>query len=355
MFGDKIMEKNWTQVASGVSFFNGYGNCFVDESNNLWMSGDSRLMGLGTHSETFEDISNYIICGDTNIAGKVEKCWQKGSITYVLLKNHELWATGLYKDDNGKIQYPGWNDEENKSNFVKILADIDFFDVATDPGGGVSVKFARTINNEFYSWGQIWGSSTGGNYSQSPVYYNKPEKLDLSYLGEDVKNISYFCFLYSSVHRSFILTSNGNLYGAGGHGDIWLGGWKTGTKFAKLDLPYEGDETAIKIASCSYTSALFLTDKGGVLGYGAKSELGKSSFSSDLEVVQDISNLREYNICDITAGNGYYIAITTDGIVLGTGSNQTGVLGRWIGVDRESPDSRYKTATQWVECPELEL
>ena len=36
-------------------------------------------------------------------------------------------------------------------------------------------------------------------------------------------------------------------------------------------------------------------------------------------------------------------------------SNLYGILGRWKGESRTQPNSRYRTALEWVECPELEI
>lgn len=51
---------------------------------------------------------------------------------------------------------------------------------------------------------------------------------------------------------------------------------------------------------------------------------------------------------------GWFVAVKSDGSVWGTGSNLYGVLGRWAGGERKV-SSRYKTAFDWVECPELEV
>ena len=61
------------------------------------------------------------------------------------------------------------------------------------------------------------------------------------------------------------------------------------------------------------------------------------------------------DVVQLASGNGFYIAIKSDGTVWGTGTNTYGILGRWIGIDRKQPNSRYKTAFDWVECPELEI
>ena len=63
----------------------------------------------------------------------------------------------------------------------------------------------------------------------------------------------------------------------------------------------------------------------------------------------------ESKIETIVGGNGFAIGITADGKVYATGNNSLGVLGRWIGVSRGDSNSRYRTAFDWVECPELEI
>ena len=101
-----------------------------------------------------------------------------------------------------------------------------------------------------------------------------------------------------------------------------------------------------------------LTNKGRVFGYGKSNVLGIGVSTQDnkenVEVTK-LTNSNFYDIEQIVSGSGWFIAIKSDGTVWGTGSNQYGILGRWIGVDRDTPNSRYKTAFEWVECPELEI
>ena len=77
--------------------------------------------------------------------------------------------------------------------------------------------------------------------------------------------------------------------------------------------------------------------------------------STSASALKTAQKLPLENVVQIVAGNEFAIAVTKDGKVYGTGSNVNGILGRWIGIDRNSPNSRYKTAFEWVECPELEI
>lgn len=99
---------------------------------------------------------------------------------------------------------------------------------------------------------------------------------------------------------------------------------------------------------------MVLTDLGNVYGWGASSYLGIGISDTSARYYEPIK-LPISNVTQITSGNGFVIAIKEDGTVWGTGSNTYGILGRWIGVDRSTPNSRYKTAFEWVECPELEI
>ena len=92
---------------------------------------------------------------------------------------------------------------------------------------------------------------------------------------------------------------------------------------------------------------------GNLYGWGTENKLGKGTSSTNL--ISEPEKLPITDVEQIVAGPNWYVAVKKDGTVWGTGSNTYGILGRWIGIDRKQPNSRYKTAFEWVECPELEL
>ena len=97
-----------------------------------------------------------------------------------------------------------------------------------------------------------------------------------------------------------------------------------------------------------------LSADGNVYGCGRKYYLGIGDDKSDCQMTW-MKVYSNGDACQIASGNGWTVIITDDGIVYGTGFNQNGVLGRWIGTDRKMPNSRYRTAYDWVECPDLEI
>ena len=114
-----------------------------------------------------------------------------------------------------------------------------------------------------------------------------------------------------------------------------------------------------KFVNASSTSSMFFTDTNRVFGFGRKSLMGIGDESTELVQtpmeLNIMDNGNKIEIDNIVAGSNFYIVIDKEGKVYGTGSNSNGILGRWIGIDRKQPNSRYKTAFEWVECPELEI
>ncbi len=92
------------------------------------------------------------------------------------------------------------------------------------------------------------------------------------------------------------------------------------------------------------------------MGLGDSSSAFETNFVKlPIENVAQITGSGNYDATYSSNLAFYFIAIKNDGTVYGTGSNKYGILGRWIGIDRKTPNSRYKTAFEWVECTELEI
>ena len=122
-----------------------------------------------------------------------------------------------------------------------------------------------------------------------------------------------------------------------------------------FDLKYFGGEKVKSVVSSNAISSyLVLTEGGNLYTWGIGNRIGiNREDSSIIRTPVKIEGMSD--VIQITAGKGYFIAIKKDGSVFGTGSNSFGILGRWKGVGRGDSNSRYKTALNWVECPELEI
>ena len=113
--------------------------------------------------------------------------------------------------------------------------------------------------------------------------------------------------------------------------------------------------TSEKIISAVFDgSFICLGESGKLYGAGLADYLGENSNETKVSYNGVLHELKsDEKFVQIVGGNHFAVAVTSDGRVFGTGSNQNGVLGRWSGAPRTA--GRYRTAYDWVECPELEL
>lgn len=346
MFRDKILQKSWKLIANNVSYFQPKGSAYVDKNHDLWIAGDSRRCGLGTKSATYNNIENYVKCNDSNISGKVKEVNFCGNVTYVLTTNNELWATGTYYDDTGNDNYPGWAEKEAKTSFVKILSNVKIFSIGTNDD--YLTKIAFTNDGKLYVWGLNYNGLGIGT-----VTYNVPTQVTFPNTLGTTSNISYW--LQTGSFRNFCILNNGKAYISGNWYHMFNGGNSTNDNFTEYTygISLNSNEIFTSVVNQDVIGAIFLTNQGRLFGYGCANTLGIGNSSYEKLNCQYIKNIKD--VIQIVAGNGWYVAVKKDGTVWGTGTNQYGILGRWIGIDRKVQNSRYKTAFDWVECTELEI
>ena len=100
-----------------------------------------------------------------------------------------------------------------------------------------------------------------------------------------------------------------------------------------------------------FRSLSFLTQNGDLYCTGKKQYIGLGNSTEKLASPTKVNS----NVIQVTMSSKYIVVVKSNGEVWGTGENSSGILGRWIGTDRKMPNSRYRTAFEWVECPELEI
>ena len=348
IFGNNILQQSWNVVANNVKYFNGKDSAYIDRDGNLWVAGtDSRKLGLGQDSEISKEISNYVMCNDENIKGKCKEVRMCGLCTYVLTTDGELYATGI-ASENGLSQYPGWSDGTNKTTFIKILSNVAIFSTGTTDD--YLTKIAFTKDGKAYYFGKSY-SGLGSSATGAP---NIPTEFTFPTMLENIDNISKW--LQTGSFRNFAITKSNKLYMSGNWYHMFDGGNTSSVDFTEFTYGLDSlasAENIIDIVNYNVAGAMMLTNKGRIYGYGPEKTLGIGKSSGDSVNNQYISSMND--VVQLASGNGFYIAIKSDGTVWGTGTNTYGILGRWIGIDRKQPNSRYKTAFDWVECPELEI
>ena len=247
----------------------------------------------------------------------------------ILTKEKNVYVTGLYSISGTNTwpggMIPGWSELENHYDFVEILSNASLI-------SGEGRQKMAISNGELFKWG--W-------FVTNPTY--TPTKSTLV-SGNDIRKIA------TSNYQSGIVTNDGKLYFENYTFD------NKQLNFRDISNQFDGKKIKDIVINTNYTGgreAIVLTEDGCLYGKGYKNLLGLGITTS--ETTDDFVRLPIENVAQITGNAECFIAVKEDGTVWGTGKNTYGILGRWVGTDRNMANSRYRTTYDWVECPELEL
>ena len=343
IIGDNILQKQWKLIANNVKLFTSItsiGSVYVTGDNKIFSAGyDSRMLGLNNENDnTKREVLNYTEYIGNALKGKeIVDIKLATGILYAKTSDNKLYGLGVYKNEvTNEPFYPGWEEEKNNNDFVLIKENVIDFDI-------VSQNRVVATTDGIYIWGRNFSKT-----SFSDKTMDIPNDFDLN----SVK----------VIHLSRA-TSDGFMSLVDNNGQLWVMNY--GGEYTDLGMQIDVNRVLVKhtfktngekiidVKTVDGHTLIMLTDAGNVYGWGRENRLGIGSNTS--AVLNSPRKLDVSNISMIENGSGFFIGITNDGKVFGTGNNVCGVLGRWIGIDRKSPGSRYKTALEWVECPELEI
>ena len=354
MFGDEILQRDWIKInpkENGeyikVADFKANG-VIIDSESNLWIVGnDSRYLGLG--EETQRAVLNYEKNTDEKIKNNVKDAYICNYCIFVLTLDGKLYACGDYENQSlyGTQICPGWEQSVGScyslreitgfnGKVEKLYAKDQVRDIVTVSNKGEE-------NEKYYLY--IWGWA----YGWTP-------KIAVPTLDEKIDSKKIISFL-SVGYGSFVLTEDEIVYASSGHGKDFIGMNST-NGYAKHE--FLSSKGIVQMVSSNNKCNLFLAEDGKLYGFGEPMYLGEgtSSVLNNNPREIDISKMKLESgekIEQIAGGPHYFVAVTNKGRVFGTGKNTYGILGRWAGSNRSKPNSRYQTAFEWVECPELEL
>ncbi len=346
VLGDKILQKGWAKILSDVKYFNASTNgdsfAVIKNDDCLYVRGNqSRVLGVNQEVGSIKDLTKITGEGSTEeaklaINSGIKKYAFCGDALYILTKNNTLLVTN-YCPSNAYYGdgYVGI-EPARTSNFAFTIVQNEVEDFYCSGRWKISKK-----NDGIY----FWGSANGGSMKQSAT----PIKIDE--IWNNTGNL-----------KSVLLSNWNNIWMVGENNTVTDGICKSGTIVCSGRGNTSDNSPAVltapeKIVSAVYNNSfLCLGDKGTIYGAGMCAYLGEGTEGMSNKyngILHEVKTGEKF--IQLVGGNGFAIAITEDGKVFGTGSNTNGILGRWIGIDRKQPNSRYKTAYDWVECPELEL
>ena len=361
MFREKKLEKDWVLVAKNVKKFNASssatydGLAYVDFNDDIWVMGNSaKMLGCCPEGEDYE-IPTFTKLKDKisgagvfeSISGKVEDYAIAPYAFYI--KTNDLDNNSLYVSGFTYAGTRALNIGVNEDKYVptKILSNVENFNCEVAEAGSLAITNENGIR-KLYAWGVNNWSCIGGVVSATPKEIN----LD----GGNLENT----LLFIGGQMGIIYDGNENLFLCGNvsyNPMIQNGVDKSLYSFTKYTLENYLNITESRklkgVIRCGgLGNNLYQLEDYSVFGLGNKSYMG-IGVSDGSCAVKPIPVETPEKFVDIVGGNSFYVAVTEDGKVYGTGTNVNGVLGRWKGAPRSS--GRYRTAFEWVECPELEI
>ena len=338
LFRNNILEKNWVLVATNVAQFEvGASYGYVDFDGRVYVAGENSKH-LGLNYSTNQKVKKFTEITQREIKGKAKKIQFGDLICGILTTDGKLYVTG--ENNDGNNSYFGLGIDNIGTIAITDFQPVKYNNVVVTDVRDYSINSSARIlqknNGEVYAWGS-WNSWKHGNAIASTT------------LTKSNSNIGKIVDFFTSSRTSKVIDENGKLWYAGDDSNMMAGHYSN-TDYAE----FTGEFNNEKILQYEWSGNHFvLTESGKVYGWGTPTGLGINS--TDTVYSNDIKDLGISNVNYIVAGSGYIIAVKNDGTVWGTGTNQYGVLGRWKGSTRKGANSRYRTAFEWVECPELEI
>ena len=375
LFREEILQQNWTLIASNVKKFKADtdSNCsaYIDKNNDLWVAGDDTwILGMNTAEsgtqETFVRLKDYLNKEEiyNHIDGKVKDYYFSTKKMFILTDENDkyenndinnLYVSGHYKSYSwNTYSFLGTGKQENCIKPTKILGNVEQFMT-------LLCENVALVNNEgkeeIYAWGQDDGG-TVNKYSEIP---NKWEGA--TNLIENADNVSLLGLGYCLNYMSYTKNDTNYLVCNGRSDDTHpIGCFESGRHYVydyagKINLNNEKVDKMVGAGLSTGAGWIIMTSDKKFYGFSNKKILGLKIETDEYQSLPIEINFGSDvgNVIDIAGGNGWFVVTTSDGRVFGTGSNNYGVLGRWKGVSRGSSNSCYKTAFEWVECPELEI
>lgn len=317
-----------------------------DTNSGIWTSEDPETTTATTWEHVFpitvpDNVSKTIIRGTNNWvynSGSTEEIdiftitidWNAGTINGVLNCNYE----------NSTYGYINSNDLVGEKTFTMLEDDVISCLAKFEIIGRDIVKLPcpkhihDAVGSIYYNMAQTY---TIENYKTSATSTYKPYDSSFGMFFDPPNHQSYSTFFgssYISKDGSFIFSGGGGTYKLNGSSPTKL------DSYTRIQLPLEVGEKVVEYyySGSNYVTAFLLTDQGNVFGagYGGTGQLGQGNLSDEPTFTKIISD-----VAFLSVGNGdthyvHCLAIKNDGTAWSWGNNRSNELGRGTPADYQS-------------------
>jgi alpha-tubulin suppressor-like RCC1 family protein len=319
---------------------------FISYDNIFYSAGASTMGQLGRHSEFLASPVFSPILGKDKNAAKIKQIAIGQNHTIALFTNGELYGCGF--NDNGQL---GIQKEQNFATFTLInppdLGGATWKQIAAGPSHTLAVS----------ADGRLYGCGADDCGQLGLGYTGQTNFLTFMPIGlHDLPSNSPIKQVAAGTLHTVILLEDGRLYGCGNNAFGQLGLDNQGTtrrKFTQLTIPRLGKGIEIKQVVVGGSRTFVLFTNGELYGCGQNGgyqlatgdQRHRTTFTQ--LTIPDIEDGAE--IKQVAAGEDHTIVLLTNGKLYGCGRNVYGQLGL---VDKEY-QSTFTRIFNWKNAPKI--
>lgn len=231
-----------------------------------------------------------------------------------LTENGEVWSWG--SDDDGRL---GLGGDASPSGVPEHVASLDGQGVVALAAGDIS-SYALTSDGRVFAWGSNNNGQLGSGLADTDRH-STPTLVAGALSGQDVVQVS------ASGSTVLARTASGTVYAWGSNSSGQMGLGDSSSHFSPTLISSLSGKSVTDVEAYSYASAFVAGGQVYTSGWGGNGRLGTGATSDRLSPTLISGALSGKNVVDVEGGNGFAVAETSDGLLVGWGNNNLYQLG----------------------------
>ena len=330
-------------------------NIFISNDKHIYVAGYGNGYGLGNgDSMLYADMGFHQSMIPLPAGETVDKIYTTGRgapSMFALTNLGNLYSLGY---NGGGIGALGLGDATNRSIWTKInISNVTWFSCSN---GASDYNHCLAVNaaGQLYAWGWNGNGALGDNTTTSK---NTPTLITVSTIG-GAKIAKCFAYgdTYTSYNYSFVIDTNGQVYGTGTNagGQLGIGNTSQQQVFQTVSSLQQADFILGNQYNANGTSFAVYGNNLYVSGFNSYGQLGLGAVGARNTFTQ-IPGLAVRSLATAGYENGSVIALLTNNTVRTWGWNGNGQLGLNNGTNQNTPQNPGLTnikkvlATGWSQ------
>jgi uncharacterized repeat protein (TIGR02543 family) len=322
-----IQTQQFEYVIPGFEFSLG-----MTPTNQVYAWGGNGSGQLGDGTTANNSTSTLIIFPGLQVGETIEQISTGSAHSLAVTSTGRLYAWG--RNNIGQL-----GDGTTVNKLIPTLISftgLEAGEMIEQVNASLSYSIALTTNGRVYAWGGNGGGQLGDGTTVNKLI---PTLISFTGLevGEKIKHVS------SIGNHNLAITTNDRLFAWGRNNAGQLGDGTTVDKYTPTLIPFTGLEVGetIEQISTGGSHSLVLTTNGRVYAWGWNSEGQLGDGTGDNKLIPTLISFTGLEVGEtikqVSGGNAYSHALTTNGRVYSWGANWNGQLGDGTDLTRVRP------------------